>query len=50
MIDRKEIDDKDGDWPADEEVKNGQGNAEKQHILVEYVQERVVDHDHAKDK
>jgi hypothetical protein len=50
QIDRKKVDDKDGKRPADEKVKDDQGYAENQYILVEYVQERVIEHDHTKNK
>ncbi len=49
-VDRKEIDDKDGHRPSDEKVKDDQGDAEDQDILVEYMQEWIVEHDHAKNK
>jgi hypothetical protein len=49
-IDRKEIDDKDGNWPSDEKVKDDQGDAEYQYIFVEYMQEWIVEHDHTKNK
>ena len=44
------INDKDGNRPANIKVKYCQRNAEDKYVFVENVQERVVEHDHAKHK
>jgi hypothetical protein len=49
-VDRKKINNKDGYWPTDEEVQDGQRDAEQLQIFVEYVQEGVVKHDDAENE